>query len=166
VRPVATILPWAAALSFGAFVGVLPFGSNFARAFPAAIGVCLVIGVPIALFRRGYGEFLKPFAVILGLAGLVVMTAVLGDLRGLQGEAGGWILAITIFYVLPIALACAAAFAVLAGSTVLGVLYFSGEISASREGMSILDLPYPRLRAALLLLLAIAPPALRLSRVS
>lgn len=157
-------LPWVAALSFGAFVAVLPtlyFGAKFALIFPIALGVCSVIGVPIALRWRGNAGWLMPVGIVLGLGILIAVIKALAYLSGLGGEALGWVLAMTISsaaLALPIALAIAMAIGLVAGPTALVVLFLSGEMAAIKRGTSIYDLPHRRLRASLLVLLATGPP--------
>ena len=56
MRRLAKGLPWAAALSFAAFVSTgayTMFASDFRTMFPVALGLGIVVGVPLAVQSRG-----------------------------------------------------------------------------------------------------------------
>ena len=113
----ATFLPWVAALSFGAFVAVLPalyFGARFTLVFPIALGVCSVLGIPIALRWRGNAGWLMPVGIVLGLGILIALILAIAALRKMSGE----FLIITIaqgLYILPIVLVIAMVILTIAG---------------------------------------------------
>ena len=161
----ANFLPWVAALSFGAFVAVLPtlpFGARFTLVFPIALGVCSMLGIPIALrWRANAGWLLMPVGIVVGLGIVIALISAITSLRNMGGEAANWVLAFTVsstLVFLPIALVIAMVILVVAAIPAVMVLFLSGEVAALRRRVSIYDLPYPRLRASLLVLLAIAPP--------
>ena len=120
----ANFLPWVAALSFGAFVAVLPalyFGARFALVFPVALGVCSVPGIPTALLYRGKARWLMLLGIVLGLGLLIALIWAIASLSNVRGEAAGWVFGITISLIvyglamLPIVLVIAMAITVFYG---------------------------------------------------
>jgi hypothetical protein len=173
-------LPWAAAISVAAFaaaatfVGALDtlrpiFGNarhppTVATILPFALGACLAAGVPLAIwFRASRGWAAALFLVIVATVVLVVVSQVEKFFHGANGEAAGWMMAIAIFYIVPAGLLVllpalsSLAFVGLPAGALL--LFLSGEMTAIRRGVSVLDLSRGRLRVGLLLLVTVVPPA-------
>jgi hypothetical protein len=171
-------LPWAAAISIAAFamaavyIGLLAglgplvvkgrHPMTVAMILPVALGFCLAVGLPIALwFRAGRGWAVTLFLVMVGAVVLLILSAVGKFFHGATGEAAGWMTAIFVFYILPLgllfllpALSSLAFVGLPVGAL---VLFLSGEMKAIRQGVSVLDLRHGPLRVGVLAALTAAP---------
>ncbi len=164
----ANLLPWAAAISAGAFGASAAIVRSHPSAvmqqvFPYVLLVCAGVGLPVALTYRGDRTMSIPILSGVGFVLVALAAKALGFFSGLGGEAAGWALAVAIF-VLPFVIA---KFAIIGGIVALPlaalILVLSGELRAAAKGASIYDLPFAGLRMAVLLLLTFAPLSIYLS---
>ena len=107
-------LPWAAAISVGALAGAFAFvhfGLTFGRpspesltvaaVFPYALTVCAAVGVPVALWLRSACGWIIPVIITTVFVAVVFIGKLLPHWG--TAEAAAWALAITIFYIVPLA---------------------------------------------------------------
>jgi len=156
MKLIATWLPWTAAIAFGALVGAWVFSaflSDVRTAYPYALGLSAVVGVPMAMRYRGDRDW--------GRAGIMVAIGVVLVVLARSCSSGGGVAGV-ILAVLQVSLfvAMAARLSFFGLPTATLILSLSGEWRAMAQGTSVANLPYGGLRVAVLLVLTVAPLAL------
>ncbi|HLG47874.1 MAG TPA: hypothetical protein VKY24_16645 [Reyranella sp.] len=175
------VLPWAAAISVGALLGAAAYcflyrdsvflqhvvgpktGLDAVRVtYPYALCLCAAVGVPVAMwFRLGPTSAMMAMGVGVVLTGLLVISLIGNFLGDSTGEARGWAVAFLIFIVPFVVIIhgapIVALFACISVPVGALIVFVSGEMTAIRKGVSILELSHGGLRFALLVLLACAP---------
>jgi hypothetical protein len=156
MRPLATWLPWSAAIAFGALAaaGLLSLLLDFRTAFPYALGLSALVGVPMAMRCRG-GRAWGRIGTVVAAGVVVLLDAGWCASGGTEGQ---------VFAMLLLLVGLAACLAFVGVPAAALVLALSGEWLALPQGTSVADLPHGRLRVAVLLLLTVAPLALYTSR--
>jgi hypothetical protein len=100
-------------------------------------------------------------AVMIGVVVVGTMVLVGKYYHGATGEAAGWLTMIALFWIVPLGLAflrpALELLVFISLPTGALVLFLSGEMKAIRQRVSVLDLPYGRLRIGLLAALTAAP---------
>ena len=175
---VVNFLPWAAAISLAAFAAAAVYASRFAifhmifssahrlptmtTMLPAALGACLVIGVPLAIwFRAGRAWAVTLLLVMIGAVVLGIVSLVGTYYQGATGQAAGLLTIIAVYWIVTLGqtflLPALALLVFVSLPTGALVLFLSGEMKAICRRVSIFDLPRGRLRVGLLAVLTAMP---------